>query len=617
MSKEGSFSPAVKYEAGADDQSYGLDEKNIFVSNHSIDGSPLDKDVLGPDTSRQYDEQPNTRDTFGDDNIIPPTNSSNNVPRLILAYDKPRFTHSKSVIHELQTNDNSTLIYLNDLERYIEDKESFKGFRIISLFIEYNDEFVSNLGTLNSIIENNQDFFNIATDVTYHIQFDPSKKYKDYSEEEIQEYHRFLQILSEAVGDKVTHCSILSKYEISTLYLTEKEDLITLGKQIQGDIEKWKNLCIFDYSDNCIRFLPGVRFPDTLEVFNFNGGHSLETLAGFKMPPNLKTLKATMGALNNIDNVSFPHTLETLDLHDNKIFFLNYVDFPSGLKHLDLSKNAIDNLRGAIFPSRLKNLSLALNPIECVKGIRLPEGLEYLDLSYIPNESMTGIKFPDSLIALNLQQSMTNTRGLKLPNALKELNLGNNGVNSINPLKLPNTIQSLYLKHNNIKTLNKVQLPTDLRELYLGNNLITTLKNVSFPPGLEVLDLSIDPNTDESDKHITTLKDVTFPPSLKVLRLAFHSIRSLEMIEFPPNLEELSLAYNELKFIRNVKLGPNLKLVDLSGNGELTNLDHLTLPPSVVELRLPSILIPNLPAYIVERANSKKLILKRSVTFKY
>ncbi|ODV77481.1 L domain-like protein [Suhomyces tanzawaensis NRRL Y-17324] len=533
--------------------------------------------------------------------------------RLVLLYDKPRYYHMIMQLSELRSNPHEivTIVELFEIDKLVSSTQKYD---YLNICIEYNDEFENNLKRYIEFIEKNHTIFQTDFDeISYHIHFAPEKKWKsDYTESEKYQYHQFINILDKYVCDKIVHCSIINKYDMDTVYITERNELTKLGQEIQQDIEKWKNLRILDYGESSIRFLPGVKFPDTLETLNIGGGYALETLTGFKMPNKLRTLLASQGAIQSIDTISFSLSLERLELADNKIYFLNQVEFPHTLLHLDLSQNRIESLRGVNFPRQLVSLNLGFNPIESIKGVKFPDNLKYLDISNIPNESMTGVKFPDLLIVLNLQASMTNTRGLKLPPTLNKVILCDNGVNSINPLKLPNSIEVLYLNNNNIKTLNKVQFPSSLKELYLGDNLITTLKNVQFPPTLEVLDIEMDPDYDEHEKHITTLKDVYFPPNLKVLKLGYHSIKSIESFEFPFSLVTLSLAYNELKTVRNVRLGNNLKTLDLSGNPELTNIDQLIIPESVSELRIPPELIPFLPSYIIERANKKQLILKKS-----
>ncbi|CAH2351502.1 hypothetical protein CLIB1423_03S07756 [[Candida] railenensis] len=555
---------------------------------------------------------------------LPPSASSappypvvpSNKKRLVILYDKLRFQHSKQQLEDLQKVtpvDLLTIIELRELEaKKVEVETANPNFQYLNICIEFNDEFESNLNLLSDFLESNPKILVKIPDIAYHIHFDYDKSWSDVKSFEKEAYSRFLNVLNEVAGKQVVQCSIINKYELKTIYLTERNDLQVLGQEIQEDISKWTNLKVCDYGENFIRFFPGVKFPDGLETLNIGGGYSLETLSGFKIPSRLKTLIASKGCITSIDNVTFPPSLERLDLVDNKIYFLNYVQLPPNLVSLDISQNRVDNLRGVVFPRNLKSLSLAANPIECIKGAKFPESLDYLDLSFLPNESMTGLKFPDSLKELNLQQSMTNTRGLKLPARLLSLNLAQNGVNSINPLKLPNSIQSLHLGKNNIKTLNKVSFPMQLRELYLGDNLITTLKNIQFPLSLEILDMDMDPEWEEHEKYITTLKDVVFPPNLKVLKLRGHKIKSLESFEFPFYLEHLCLAYNELKIVRNIKFGRNLKILDLSGNNELAGIDMFYIPESVIDLRIAEHQVSQLPGYVIERANSKQLTISVS-----
>ncbi|RLV90766.1 Protein phosphatase 1 regulatory subunit 7 [Spathaspora sp. JA1] len=546
-----------------------------------------------------------------------PTIEIKKINRLVLLYDKPRYYHTIIQLKELRELPNNyvTVIEIGTIDKVLKETTiSSVKFDHFHMSIEYNDQFESNLGKFIEFLKNNPKMINEVGDIAYHIHFEPGKKWKDYKPSEIKQYYTFLQVLKDTAGDKVVHCSVVNKYDMDTVYITEKAELTKLGNEIQQDIQFWNNLKTLDYGESSIRFLPGVKLPDTLEVLNIGGGYALETLTGFKMPPNLRALLAGQGAVHSIDNITFPATLERLEIEDNKIYFLNYVEFPTSLKHLDVSQNRIESLRGVNFPRGLQSLNIGFNPIETIRGIKFPESLRKLEISNIPNESMTGVKFPEMLDVLNIQSSMTNTRGLKLPQHLKTLVLTGNGVNSINPLKLPDSIEVLYLNQNNIKTLNKVHLPPKLRELYLGDNLITTLKNVTFPNTLEVLDLENDPEVIENDKHITTLKDVLLPPNLKIMKLGYHAIKAIESYEFPTSLRFLSLAYNELRQIKNIKFGNHLKTLDLSGNPELLSLDNVIIPESVTELRISPQLIGNLPAYIIERANKNRLIIKKSAT---
>lgn len=584
-----------------------IEEKILGLAKPEITG---DIQALAPEI-----DLTDTRDEVDEPKNKKPKIEKN---RLVILYDKPRHQSIKTQLKRFEEQDwcNTEIVELNDIDS-INENYANMVLDYLNICIEYNDEFGENLKKLNEYLHQNSDsdYLTQIKEVGYHINFDPNKKWEDYDEGEKVEYMNFLKTLKNTFGDKVIHCSIINKYEINTVYLTERNDLAKLGEEIQDDIKYWDNLKTFDYGDNCIRFFPGVKFPDSLENINISGSYSIETLTGFKMSNNLQILIACNNAITCIDNIKFPPNLKTLNLMDNRIYFLTYVEFPNNLKQLNLSHNRIDSLKSIEFPQLLESLSLSFNPIDNMKGVKFPDYLKFLDICCIPNDSMTGIKFPDLLISLNLQESMTNTRGLKLPPLLKELNLGSNGVNSINPLKLPNTIEDLYLGHNNIKTLNKVQFPSNLKRLFLGNNLITTLKNVIFPAGLEVLDLEMDPDLEDNDKRINSLKDVMFPSRLLVLKLGYQSIKALESVEFPPSLVHLDLSYNELKIIRNIKFGNNLKVLDLSGNQELTDLDQILIPDSVTELRIPSHLVPDLPASIVERANREELIIKKSLPF--
>lgn len=482
-------------------------------------------------------------------------------------------------------------------------------YQTVTFSVVYGDDFAPTLQRLTQFLDSPT--VAAAKEVLYHIVW--TQKWADIPSSDKEQYRQFLQCLERKAGSKVVHCALVNKYDASTMYITAKDELVQLGKEIQSDIDMWPRLRILDYSNSAIRLVPGVRLPDSLQALNLGGGKSLETLSGFKMPDSLQRLDVSHNLIWSIDYVSFPAALKLLDMLHNRIFFLNYVEFPAGLKSLDLSDNCIDNLKHVSFPRGLTSLLVSLNPIECIKGVRFPDLLRYLDVSCIPNESMTGIKFPDHTQSLNLQLSMTTTRGLKLPPFVKHLNLAANGVNSINPLKLPNCIEHLFLANNNIKTLSKALFPAALKELYLGNNLVTSLKNVPFPPTLEVLDMEMDPHLEDNEKYITSLKEVVFPDRLRVLRLGYHLIKTIESLEFPPLLEELGVQYNDLRVFRNIRFGPHLVTLDLSGNPDLGPLDNVLFPRTLRSLRIPSGLVDNLPAVVVERANKKELIIQQSV----
>ena len=538
------------------------------------------------------------------------------VNRLVLLYGEPKYYHTIIQLKELRELPNNyvSVIEVNNIENVLKETSiasiKFDHFHIC---IEFTKDADSNLTKINEFLKAHSDMLAEVGDIGYHVHFQPGKEWSQYSKKELDEYNTFLQTLKEVAGDKVTHCSVVSKYDMDTISITEKNQIEQLKNQIQLDIVNWKNLRTLDYTESSLRLFPDILLPQNLEILNIGGGYALSTLTGFHMPKNLKVLVAGQGALSTLNDVVFPNKLERLELQENKLYFLENNLFPESLKHLDVSRNRLEDAWNINWPKHLESLNLGFNPIESMRGAKLPMHLKYLELSNLPCDSMAGVKFPDLLEVLNLQSSMTNARGLKLPPNIRVLVLTGNGINSINPLKLPSTIEVLYLNQNNIKTLNKVVLPPKLRELYLGDNQLTTLKNVVFPETLEVLDLENDPDYFENEKQIITLRDIILPPNLKVLKMGYQGVRILENYEFPQNLRHLGLAYNELKFVRNLKFGNQLKLLDLSGNPELLSLENVHLPDSVTELRVSPVLIPNLPASVVERANKNSLIIKKTV----
>lgn len=502
-------------------------------------------------------------------------------------------------------------------EVLLDDSENAtaEGFDYVHLCVVLNDTCEELLERITKYVLADQGPLSQAKNIGLHFDFLRCKHWTEVSEQLRTAYVQTVDAAANKWDSKVTHCSFISKHSPVTDIFLDDEDIPPMTKDVNAELARWHNLRVLDYSRNSIRLVSGIKFPDTLRTLNLGGGYSLESLNGLKFPPQLEELVLSLNMILSTDYVVYPSTLKSLNLLENRIYFLDSVEFPALLEYLDVSQNRIDTLKNVVFPRKLSYLLILMNPIECIKGVRFPDTVDYLDASCLPNESMTGIKFPDHAKSLNLQSSMTNTRGLKLPAYVETLNMASNGVNSINPLKLPNSIQCLYLSDNNIKTLNKVAFPTSIRELYLGNNMITTLKNVQFPPTLEVLDMAMDPENDENEKFVTSLKDVYFPANLRVLRLGYHLIKTIEGVDFPYGLEELELQYNDLRVFRNVKFGPKLHTLDLSGNQDLVALDNVYFPESLRELRVPSLLLDNLPAVIVERANKQQLKINKSLPY--
>lgn len=450
-----------------------------------------------------------------------------------------------------------------------------------------------------------------CTELSLHFDFHGIAPWAEVAPDTKTAYTRFLDGVERFCGLKVVQFLVVAKYDALTAYVAAQEALAQLGAEIQADVARWHRLRVLDYLDNSVRLLPGVKFPDLVQALNLGGGRRLETLAGFKMPARLRVLDLLYNLLTLVDHVQFPATLARLSLRGNRIYFLDYAVFPAGLEALDLSENRLSSLKDVAWPRLLASLLVAHNPIECLKGVRFPESVTDLDVLCMPNESMTGIKFPDGVVRLNLQLLMINTRGLKLPPLVRELNMACDGVNSINPLKLPALLTKLYLAGNNIKTLTKVVFPPHLAELHLANNMLTTLRNVYLPSTLRVLDIQMDPHGD-TDKVLVSLKDMVWPESLTTLHLGYHLLKAVEGITFPPQLEELRLQYNGMRVFRNCRFGSRLRVLDLSGNQELLYLDVL-LPDSLRELLVPAPMLNNLPANLVERANRRELVIRKSV----
>ena len=158
---------------------------------------------------------------------VPDEQTQPSVPKhMVLLYDKLRFEHAIERLDELLRatglHEDISCFYL--FSKLSSELFASHVYARLSIFVEYNDEFEQNLSTLTSFLESNQDAMKSIKRVAFHIHFDLEKKWTKASESEKEALSKFLQNLSSTMADRVEECSIINKYDMVTIYITDKEE---------------------------------------------------------------------------------------------------------------------------------------------------------------------------------------------------------------------------------------------------------------------------------------------------------------------------------------------------------------------------------------------------------
>ena len=197
-----------------------------------------------------------------------------------------------------------------------------------------------------------------------------------------------------------------------------------------------------------------------------------------------------------------------------------------------------------------------------------PEGVQdFSDLALMPylrtltieGQEMAGLEPLSGLIklqTLNLNGCRFPAEDLqylaKLPE-LKELNLENCSISTIEALSGAASLEKLNLKSNTVRNLEAISTMTSLKDLNLQHNAVTGLEALSTLTNLEILDVSYN--------SVTSLMPLASCSRLSALNADSNQLETVYGIQELPMLTVLSVDYNKL---------PDISL--LSGCTELVNL---------------------------------------------
>ena len=167
-----------------------------------------------------------------------------------------------------------------------------------------------------------------------------------------------------------------------------------------------------------------------------------------------------------------------------------------------------------------------------------------------------------------------------LPRGIKRLRLSWNSIGSDGlPVNFPDSLEVLDLRRNRITDFREVEhFPDNLRELNIGDNPIESLEFLNQIQNLQQLDVSrtrlewLSPlaktliHLQATKCYILRMLPNRLPPSIRIVHLSDCDLRYAGLPGYwGDQLEELNLAFNKIeKFPRN--LPSSLKTLNLTGN---------------------------------------------------
>lgn len=301
-------------------------------------------------------------------------------------------------------------------------------------------------------------------------------------------------------------------------------------------------------------------------------GNELKTIdeLDFARLPKLKSLYVADNQINSISEMAFHNStqLQILDFSSNKLDRLGERTFEGlvRIELLNLKNNSFSELPDTIFERTklhmLENINLAYNSFLNAPLKALQRQYFFISSVDLSHNNITDIPADDSVMVnikkLDLSSNPLSSDAIKNileePKTVRELNLANTGITTINRLELP-FLQTLNLTHNNITTITETAFER------------TTL--------LEILDLSYNNVTEQNvalSKIWSLLRNVeilniSFNPITAILQQDFEGLQGLRHLSLQ-NLEECSRIEKGA-----FKQMPNLAGLDAYGYPKLGYLD--------------------------------------------
>ncbi|CAL5995687.1 leucine-rich_repeat domain-containing protein [Hexamita inflata] len=231
--------------------------------------------------------------------------------------------------------------------------------------------------------------------------------------------------------------------------------------------------------------------------------------------------------VQRLDGIQFSKYLQQLCLANNKISSLSGLEQLQNLQHLDLSHNTFTQVTALKQLSGLKTLNLSQNyHIEDFTPLSHLSNLQRLNIQY----SLKYVKQDNMIFLSNLFE-------------LRELNLSNDNISSIQSLKKLTKLKYLYLSENKIVDLSPLMNMVNLVELNLSDNRIVDVLALQRLEKLQKLNLYAN--------DLTNIDALSKMVSLQSLNLQANHIVHIQPLR-KLNIKQLNLLYNRLVDIEHV-----------------------------------------------------------------
>ncbi|KAL8705064.1 MAG: hypothetical protein Q9201_001790 [Fulgogasparrea decipioides] len=346
----------------------------------------------------------------------------------------------------------------------------------------------------------------------------------------------------------VRHRGLLATHEVEGQLSLAVQDLVKKLTDVEPYEPYW------DY----------IRHVD-LRNRNLRSLHMLDEFCG-----HVEDLDVSNNELDQLNGA--PHTIRHLKARGNCLSNLTSWGHLRNLQYLDVSGNQIQDLVGFHDLVHLRELRADDNHIKSLKGLLELNGLIKLRLR---NNRVKSVNFEvcnlARLVHLDLRRNeLCEVIHMNHLPALKDLDLGENNLQSVSFPEVSRSLEQLQLSDNQLHDLDIGQLP-HLRSLNIDRNLIRSVTNLTTHPCLEVLswreqhldgnspDASIQYQECHSVRELSLSGNIlpTFAPDVHMLNLQHLELASTGLQSLSddfgvkcPNLRVLNLNFNALTELR-------------------------------------------------------------------
>lgn len=367
--------------------------------------------------------------------------------------------------------------------------------------------------------------------------------------------------------------------------------------------------------------LEGIQYATNLESLVLDGKYVQDSFTGlptgFSNLKKLKTLKFSVGSLNDLTELKDHPALTIFSATNNNLDSLNGLSGCTELENLTVNQNEkIENFKGLEQSTKLKEIHFTKADeqtgstlatidqpeasylgygLQSLEGLNCKNSLEILDLLGHPGlHTLTGLENYSKLRELSVigasnyngrdyyyknpggvddidfdpavHTQTYHKRGLRGPNALvalsnctslEKVQLNKQAIDDISPLAGKSTIKELNLGVNLIETLEPLKTTNNLVRLYAQNNLLANLKGLETMNVLEYLDVS------SQNAGATTMVRASYQQNIRYdLKGLLADITALNST----SLKELDISDNRLDDISSLKNASQLMILTASNN---------------------------------------------------